>query len=174
MSTTITMHQASVPVFIRTLQNLAHVLRKGEAHAEARGIAPEVLVQTRLIPDMLPLVAQVRIATDLAKNGASRLAGIEPPRFADDETTLAQLFDRIERAIAHLDGISAGQVDGSEGRPITLNMPDGSVLDFDGRSYLLGFVLPNLYFHVSMVYAILRQAGVVLGKADYLGAEATR
>lgn len=174
MSTTISMYQASVPVFIRELQNLAHVLRKGEAHAQALDIIPEVLLQTRLIPDMLPLVRQVQIATDMAKNGASRLAGIEPPRFADDETTLVQLFDRIDRAIAHLKGITQVQVDGSEDRPITLTMRNDSVLNFDGRSYLLGFVLPNLYFHVSMVYAILRQAGVALGKNDFLGVDAQR
>lgn len=174
MSTTISMYQASVPVFIRELQNLAHVLRKGEAHAQALDITPEVLLQTRLIPDMLPLVRQVQIATDMAKNGASRLAGIEPPKFADDETTLVPLFDRIDRAIAHLKGITQAQVDGSEDRPITLTMRNDSVLHFDGRSYLLGFVLPNLYFHVSMAYAILRQAGVALGKNDFLGVDAQR
>lgn len=171
MSTTISMYQSSVPVFIRTLKNLAHVLRKGEAHAAERNITPEVLLQTRLIPDMLPLVAQVQIATDLAKNGASRLAGIEPPRFDNDETTLEQLFDRIDRVIAHLESLTAEQIDGSEDRPITLKMPGGSELDFDGRGYLLGFSLPNLYFHATMTYAILRQAGVALGKSDYFGGD---
>ncbi|MBA3486157.1 MAG: DUF1993 domain-containing protein [Lysobacter sp.] len=165
-------YQSCVPVFIRSLRNLAHVLRKGEAHANARNITPEVLLQTRLIPDMLPLVAQVQIATDLAKNGASRLAGIDPPKFDNDETNLAQLFNRIDRAIAHLESLTAEQIDGSEARPITLNMPDGSVLDFDGRSYLLSFALPNLYFHSTMTYAILRQAGVVLGKRDFLSGDA--
>lgn len=171
MSNTLSMYQSSVPVFIRSLKNLAHVLRRGEAHANARNITPEVLLQTRLVPDMLPLVAQVRIATDMAKNGASRLAGIDPPRFEDNETSLAQLFDRIDRAIAHLESLAAPQIDGSEARPITINLPDGSVLDFDGRSYLLGFVLPNLYFHTTMTYAILRQAGVILGKRDFLSGD---
>ena len=174
MSATISMHQASVPVFIRELQNLAHVLRKGEAHAKTLDITPEVLLQTRLIPDMLPLVRQVQIATDMAKNGAFRLAGVEPPRFADDETTLDQLFERIDRAITHLRDITEAQVDGSEARPITLTMRDDTKLHFDGRGYLLGFVLPNLYFHVSMAYAILRQAGVTLGKNDFLGVGAQR
>lgn len=174
MPATISMHQASVPVFIREMQNLAHVLRKGEAHAKALDIAPEVLLQTRLIPDMLPLVRQVQIATDMAKNGASRLAGIEPPKFPDEETTFEQLFERIDRAIAHLRAITAAQVDGSEARSIALNMRNDTVLNFDGRSYLLGFVLPNLYFHASMVYAILRQAGVRLGKNDFLGVDAQR
>lgn len=171
MPNTLSMYQSCVPVFIRNLKNLAHVLRKGEAHANARNITPEVLLQTRLIPDMLPLVAQVQIATDLAKNGASRLAGIDPPKFDDDETTLVQLFDRIDRTIAHLESLTAEQFDGSEGRPITLKLQDGSVMDFDGRSYLLGFALPNLYFHSTMTYAILRQAGVVLGKRDFLSGE---
>lgn len=171
MSTTISMFQSSVPVFIRSLKNLAHVLRKGEAHANARNITPEVLLQTRLIPDMLPLAAQVQIATDQAKNGASRLAGIDPPKFDNDETTLVQLFDRIDRVVAHIESLTAQQIDGSEARSITLNMSDGSVLDFDGRSYLLGFVLPNLYFHTTMTYAILRQAGVVLGKRDFLSGD---
>lgn len=113
----------------------------------------------------------MQIATDLAKNGASRLAGIDPPKFDNDETNLAQLFNRIDRAIAHIESLTAEQIDGSEARPITLNLPDGSVLDFNGRSYLLGFALPNLYFHTTMTYAILRQAGVVLGKRDFLSGD---
>jgi hypothetical protein len=150
---TLSMYQASVPVFVRALGNLRHVLQKGEAFAAGKGIAPEVLLQTRLIPDMLPLVNQVRIATDMATRGTARLAGAEPTPVADEETTFAELYARI---------------DGSESRPITLQMRTGE-LKFDGQSYLLHFLLPNLFFHTTTTYDILRQGGVPLGKTDFIG-----
>ncbi len=165
---TLSMYQASVPVFARALRNLAHVLHKGEDFATAKEIEPTLLLQQRLIVDMLPLVRQVQIATDMAKNGACRLAGIEPPKFEDDESTFAQLFDRIDRAIGVIEGVASDQVDGSEARPITLQMRTGE-MKFDGQSYLLGFVLPNLYFHCTTAYAILREAGVPIGKMDFMG-----
>ncbi len=164
----ITMYQASVPVFIRALSSLRGVLQKGEAFAAEKGFAPEVLVQTRLIADMLPLSRQVQIACDMAKNGSFRLAGQEPPKFADDETTFAQLYSRIDRTIEVIRGLPADQVDGSEARPIHLQMRTGA-LDFEGQSYLLDFVLPNLFFHCTTAYAILREAGVPIGKLDFMG-----
>jgi hypothetical protein len=165
----ISMHQASVPVFVRALENLRHVLQKGEAFALDKDIEPGLLLQQRLIVDMLPLVRQVQIATDMAKNGGCRLAGIDPPKFEDDETTFAQLHARLDRAIAVLRELSAAQIDGSEARPITLQMRTGE-LHFDGQSYLLHFVIPNLFFHCTTAYAILREAGVPIGKVDFMGA----
>lgn len=167
---TISMYQASVPVFVRALTNLRAVLQKGEAFAGEKGFAPEVLVQTRLIADMLPLVRQVQIATDMAKNGACRLAGIDPPKFEDDETTYAQLYARIDRAIEVIQGVSAAQLDGSETRAITLPMRTGE-MKFEGQSYLLDFVIPNLFFHCTTSYVILREAGVPIGKMDFMGAQ---
>ncbi len=165
---TLSMHQASVPVFVRALTNLAHVLKKGEAHAAAKGVTDEVLLQTRLIPDMLPLVRQVQIAADMATRGAARLAGVEPQAFEDNETTLAQVQARIERALAYVQTFTPAQIDGSEARAIVLKMRTGE-LNFDGQSYLLQFVLPNLFFHCTTTYAILREAGAELGKSDFIG-----
>jgi len=167
--TTISMYQACVPVCTRALRNLRAVLQKGEAFANEKGFAPDVLMQTRLIADMLPLVRQVQIATDMAKNGACRLAGVEPPKFEDDETSFEQLYARIDRAIAVIEGLAPAQVDGSEARPITLQMRTGE-MKFQGQGYLLGFVLPNLFFHCTTSYVILREAGVPIGKTDFIGA----
>jgi hypothetical protein len=165
---TISMYTASIPVFVRALRNLRAVLQKGEAHASDRNFAPEVLLQSRLIADMLPLVRQVQIATDMAKNGAFRLAGVEPPKFEDDETTFAQLYARIDRAIQAIESVNAAQVDGSETRAITLQMRSGE-LKFQGLDYLLEFVLPNLFFHCTTSYAIVREAGAQVGKMDFIG-----
>ena len=165
---TLSMYQASVPVFDRALTNLAHVLKKGEAHATAKGVTDEVLLQTRLIPDMLPLVRQVQIAADMATRGAARLAGVEPQAFEDNETTLAQLQARIERALAYVQTFTPAQIDGSEARAIVLKMRTGE-LNFDGQCYLLQFVLPNLFFHCTTTYTILREAGAELGKSDFIG-----
>jgi len=166
---TLSMYQASVPVFARALANLRAVLQKGEAFAIEKGFEPEVLLQSRLIADMLPLVRQVQIATDMAKNGSFRLAGIDPPKFEDDETTFAQLYARIDRAVELMQGITADKIDGSEARAITLQMRTGE-MKFEGQSYLLDFVIPNLFFHTTTTYAILREAGVPIGKMDFMGA----
>jgi hypothetical protein len=166
--TTISMYQACVPVCTRALRNLRAVLQKGEAFANEKAVAADVLLQTRLILDMLPLVRQVQIATDMAKNGGCRLAGIDPPKFEDDEVDFAQLYARIDRAIAVLEGLTPAQVDGSESRAITLQMRTGE-MKFQGQDYLLGFVLPNLFFHCTTSYVILREAGVPIGKMDFIG-----
>jgi uncharacterized protein len=165
---TLSMYQASVPVFVRALGNLEHVLKKGAAHAQAKGVTDEVLLQTRLIADMLPLVKQVQIATDMATRGTARLAGVEPQTFDDNETTLDALYARIGRALDYVKGFTPEQIDGSEARPIHLKMRNGE-LDFTGQSYLLDFVIPNLFFHCTTTYALLREAGADLGKTDFIG-----
>ena len=166
---TLSMHQASVPVFIRALSNLRHVLALGEAHATARGFDPGLLVQARLTPDMLPLVRQVQIACDMAMRGCARLAGVEPEAVPDDETVFASLYARIDRASEHAMSYTAGQIDGSESRKIVLKMRNDVELEFSGQDFLLQFVLPNLFFHTTTAYAILRQSGVALGKMDFMG-----
>jgi hypothetical protein len=164
----ISMYRASVPVFARTLRNLAAVLRKGEAFAAERKIDPVVLLNYRLAPDMFALTRQVQIATDMAKGCVARLAGVEAPVYADDETTLDQLLERIDRTVAFVEGVQPAQIDGTEQKPITLKMRTGE-LSFEGLPYLLDFVLPNVFFHCTTAYAILRHCGVPLGKKDFIG-----
>lgn len=166
---TLSMYQASVPVFTCVLRQLRHVLDKGLAHAGEKGVEPAVLLKMRLYPDMFPLTRQVQIATDMAKNGAARLAGVEPLKFEDDESSFQELFARIDRALDYLDTFEPAQIDGSEGRPISVMTRARGELRFDGQTYLLAFVLPNLYFHAATAYGILRHAGVPLGKVDFLG-----
>lgn len=169
MSASLSMYQASVPVFLRALRNLRHVLEKGEAHARERGEEPALLLQARLHEDMLPLVRQVQIATDMAKFGAARLAGVESPRFEDGETTFGELYARLDAVADYLGTFDEASLQGSETRAVTVSTRTRGDLQFDGRGYLLGFVVPNLFFHVTIAYAILRHHGVALGKADYLG-----
>ncbi|MEO9127370.1 MAG: DUF1993 domain-containing protein [Microcoleus sp.] len=165
---TISMYEASVPSLIRSLNNLAVILEKGAAHAEAKKIEASVLIASRLYPDMLPLSKQVQIASDIARRGAARLAGLDAPAMADDETTFAELVDRVHNTIAYLNTLTAAQIDGSEEKEIVLPMGKES-MSFKGMPYLLFFVLPNVYFHVTTTYDILRHNGVELGKMDFLG-----
>lgn len=162
------MYQASVPVFVRALTNLRHVLQKGEAHAKAKNVADAVLLQTRLIPDMLPLVKQVQIACDMACRGSARLAGEEPKSFEDNEATMAEVYNRVDRAIAYAQSFKAEQIDGSESRTIRLKMRSGEQ-EMPGQSYLLQFILPNLYFHCATTYNLFRSMGVEIGKSDFIG-----
>ena len=165
---TLSMYQATVPVFACSLKNLRQVLEKGEAHAKAANMAPQALLESRLIDDMLPLVRNVQIATDMAKNGSARLAAIEPLKFEDNETTFAELYARIERAIDYVNTFAPVLIDGSETRKITFRSgPDE--LNYQGKTYLTEFLLPNFFFHCTTSYAILRKAGVDLGKKDFLG-----
>jgi uncharacterized protein len=164
----LSMYQASVPVLLRGLEQLAHILAKGAAHAEAKKIDPGVFVNARLAPDMLALARQVQIASDNAKGCAARLAGAEVPSYADTETTFPDLQARIAKTIAFVKGFTAAQVDGSEDRAITLKI-GGNEMKFTGTDYLFKLVLPNFYFHVTTAYDILRHHGVELGKPDYLG-----
>jgi hypothetical protein len=162
------MYQASIPVFVRALTNLAAVLEKGAAFAEAKKIDPSILVSARLAPDMHPLARQIQIATDGVKGCAARLAGIDIPSYADTESTFPELQERIAKTIAFIQSISAAQIDGSEERTVSLKIRNKD-LSFAGQPYLLNFVLPNLYFHASVAYAILRHNGVEIGKMDFLG-----
>ena len=164
----ISMYQASVPVFIRMLDNLAAILEKAAAHAEARKIDPAVLVSGRLYPDMFPLSKQVQIAADAAKGGAARLAQQEPPAFEDNEATFADLVARTRKTTDYLRTLKPEQIDGSEDRTVTWKTRTATKT-MQGMPYLLNHVLPNLYFHVTTAYAILRHNGVEIGKGDFLG-----
>jgi hypothetical protein len=165
---TISMYQAAIPVLTKVLGNLAGILEKAEAHAAAKQIDPAVFLQGRLYPDMYPLVRQIQIATDVAKGGAARLAGQTPPSYEDNETSFAELQARIAKTIAFLQTFTPGQIDGSEDHTVTLKV-GGKERTFQGLPYLFEFVLPNVYFHTTTTYAILRHGGVELGKADFLG-----
>lgn len=164
----LTMYQASIPAFVRMLTNLHGILEKAAAHAEAKKIDPAIFVNARLAPDMYPLSRQIQIATDMVKGCAARLAGIEVPSYADDETSFPELQARINKTIAFLNSVSAQQIDGTEEKMIHLPMRTRE-LNFEGQAYLLNFVLPNFYFHLTTTYAILRHNGVEIGKMDYIG-----
>ncbi len=165
---TISMYQATVPSLIRSLNNLAAILEKAAAHAESKKIDPAVLINTRLYPDMFHLGRQVQIATDIARRGAARLASLEAPAMEDSETTFPELVDRVHKTTAYLESLTAEQIDGSEEKSIALPMGN-QTMTFEGLPYLLFFILPNVYFHVTTSYDILRHCGVELGKMDYLG-----
>jgi uncharacterized protein len=165
---TLSMYNALVPGLSNTLQALSAVLAKGAAHCEARKIDPSAFLQARVFPDMFPLTRQVQIACDMAKGGVARLAGIENPKFDDTETTFAQLQERIARTVAFMHSVRADQIDGSEERLITLTLPSRT-LEFTGQQYLTTFVIPNVYFHATTAYNLLRQGGVDIGKRDFLG-----
>ena len=162
------MYQATVPPLIRALNNLVGILTKGAAYAEAKNIAPSVLLSTRLFPDMFPLTRQVQIAADVAKRGTARLAEVEPPSMTDDETTFEELIDRLKKTVEYLETFTPDQFDGAEDKTISLPVR-GETMSFDGYRFLFGFVHPNVYFHVTTAYDILRHCGVEIGKADYLG-----
>ena len=165
---TLSMYQASVAPFVKSLTALSGVLDKAAAHASARKIDPAVLLSTRLYPDMFPLVRQVQLATDFAKGAAGRLAGVELPKYPDTEASIDELKARIAKTIDFLKTFRAGQIDGSEGREITIPI-GGQPKTFDGQGYLIDFALPNFYFHLTTAYAILRHCGVEIGKRDFLG-----
>lgn len=164
----LSMHQASAPVFLRQLNALSAILAKAEAHVATHGIDEAELTTARLAPDMLPLTAQVQIATDTAKGAMARLGGVDNPSFADGETTLAELSERIARATVFIDSVPADLVDGSEEREIVLKI-GGQEMPFRGQDYLLHFALPNFFFHVTTTHDLLRHKGVEIGKRDFLG-----
>jgi uncharacterized protein len=165
---TISMFEASVPVFIRALNNLAAILEKGSAHANARKIDETVMLNTRLFADMFPLARQVQIATDTARSGAGRLAGSEFPAYEDNETTFAQLTARIRNTVQYLETLQPAQIDGSEDKTISWQSRS-STKSMQGQPYLFQHLLPNVYFHVTTAYNILRHNGVEVGKKDFLG-----
>jgi hypothetical protein len=165
---TISMYQASAPRFVSILTNLSSILDKAQAHVEARKIDPAALTSYRLFPDMLPMTRQVQIACDGAKGAVARLAGVEVPKHDDTEKTFAELKARIAKTIEFVQSIKPAQLDGTEDKDITLKL-GGKDTTFKGMQYLLGHALPNIYFHVTTTYNILRHNGVEIGKRDYLG-----
>ena len=165
---TISMYQVSLPRFIHMLQNLAAILDKAHAHAEAKKIDPATLPNARLFPDMLPLASQVRIACDGANGVATRLSGVTGPTFEDNEKTIADLKARIDRTVAFLKTIKASQIDGTEAKELVVKV-GGQDTKFTGMQFLLARAIPNFYFHVTTAYDILRHNGVEIGKRDYLG-----
>ncbi len=164
----LSMYHASIPVFIHQLDNLSKIIDKATAHAETKKIDPAVFINARLAPDMYPLSRQVQIVSDVVKGCAARLSGVQVPGYEDNETTFLDLQIRIAKTVEFLKSVNAAQIDGSEDRTVTLKL-HGKDTHFAGQPYLLYFVLPNLYFHISMVYAILRHNGVEIGKMDFLG-----
>ena len=164
----ITMSSASLPVFQHMLGNLAHLLDKAVANAEARKFDATVLVQSRLAPDMLPFARQVLIACDAAKNGAARISGVEAPKFDDTESTFTELKARIQKTLDFLATIPPGKMDGTEDKDITFPVGKDNVRTMKAEAYLKLWVMPNFFFHITTAYALLRHNGVDLGKADYL------
>ena len=163
----ISVHAVSVDLLANTLANLSHVLDKGQAYAVARKYDPALLLAARLAPDMLPLTRQVQIACDMSKFGVARLAGVEAPKFEDNEQTFEELHARIARTVDFIKGVPAGALEGTEDRVIKVPLRDRT-LEFKGLDYLVRWVLPNAFFHVTTAYAILRHAGVEVGKNDFL------
>jgi uncharacterized protein len=164
----LSMHAASIPLLVQILTALSGVLDKAKAHAEARKIDPTVLIGLRLAPDMLPLNRQVHLATDFAKNIAAKLAGAEAPKYEDNEATFDDLKARIAKTIAYLESFKPAQIDGAETREVTLTMR-GEQVKMTGQTYFLNFALPNFFFHAVTTYDILRNAGVDIGKRDFMG-----
>ena len=164
----LSMYAITVPPIVRSLTQLRSILEKAADYSEAKKIDPSVLVNARLYPDMYPLKRQVQIASDVSKGAVSRLAGQEPPKFDDVENSFAELIERIDKTVAHINSFNAEQIDGTETNTILLPRHDRTST-FTGLAYVTDFVLPNVYFHVTTTYAILRHNGLEIGKKDYLG-----
>jgi len=165
----ISVHAMTVDVFSNALRNLGTILEKGQASALARKFEPAVLLNARLAPDMLPLTRQVQIACDIAKNGTARLAALEPPRFEDTEQTFEELQARITKTIEYIKSIPPGGFEGAEERDIKVPAGPNNTLEFKGLDYVQRWAIPNVFFHVTAAYAILRHNGVDVGKRDFLG-----
>lgn len=166
---TISMYAASVPVFKQMLTSLKTVLEKAEAHATAKNIDHNALLQARLFPDMFPLIRQVQIAVDFAKGVPARLAQVEVPVYDDKEQTFAELIALLDKTLRFIDGVPAAQFEGSEARDIVLRPGTPKERTLGGQTYLLHYGLPQFFFHVTTTYAILRHNGVEVGKRDYMG-----
>ncbi|MSO65019.1 MAG: DUF1993 domain-containing protein [Alphaproteobacteria bacterium] len=164
----LSMFQSSAPIFVQHLLALSAILDKAQAFADAKKVEANVLLDQRLYPDMFPLVRQVRSTCDHAMRACGLLAGKELPTFSNDEATIAQLKDRIAKVIDFIKGIKASQVDGTESKEVTVKFPTGE-RKFVGQPFLLGFCLPNFYFHLTIAYGILRSIGVEVGKRDFMG-----
>jgi uncharacterized protein len=167
--TPISMHTASAPVFAKMLSNMVAWLEAAQAHAEAKKFSPDVYLTMRLAPDMLPLPRQIQIASDAAKGCMARLSGQDAPKFEDNEASLPDLIERLKKTRDYVLSVAPEALVGSEGRAVSIPRRVGEPLQFDGHTYLNHFALPNFYFHATTTYALLRQAGVAIGKSDYLG-----
>jgi hypothetical protein len=165
---TLSMYQASAPVFIQGLTGLGGVIDKAAAHAAERKIDPAALLQARLYPDMFAFTRQVQIATDFAKGAVARLAGVDFPAYEDVETSFEELKARVDKTVAYIRTLDATQIDGSEDRGISL-VRRGETTVVKGQAYLLEQAMPNFYFHITTAYAILRHNGVEVGKRNFLG-----
>ena len=166
---TVAVYDISIPALSRGLTNLSAILDKAAAHAAAKKYDSIVLAQSRIYPDMHPLTRQVQIACDTAKGAAARLANVDVPKHEDTETTLDELKQRIAKTLDFLKTVTAAQVNSAESRTIEIKFPNGA-WKFSALAYITDFVVPNFYFHESMVYALLRKSGVEIGKTDFLGA----
>ena len=164
----LSMYSASVPVFKHNLRALGAILDKAAAHCTATGHSESAYLQARLFPDMFAFARQVQITCDFAKNGAARLAGVEPQRFEDDEQTFAELKARVEKTIAYIETFAPTQIDGGDDRQVSYMMGKMPI-DMKGEAYLLGFVLPNFFFHYTTAYDLLRHNGLAIGKRDFVG-----
>jgi uncharacterized protein len=164
----VSMYAMSHDVFKRALTQLLHVMEKGVASAKARSFDTSVLVNARLAPDMLPFVKQIQLTSDFAKNSMARLAGVDPPKFDDIETTMDELFARVRKTIDYIDTVPATALEGSETRDIKIPLRDRTV-EFQGLAFLQGWALPNFFFHHVTAYNLLRHNGVGVGKKDFLG-----
>ena len=163
----LSLYDASIPVYTRALRNLEAWIVKAEAHAKANGADPATYLAARLAPDMATLTGQIQMASDAAKSGAARLAGVAPPSFPDTETTWPELKARIARTIAYLEDLPRASIDGDETRTVELPLP-GRTMSFTAKDFLFQFALPNFLFHATTAYGLLRSQGVPLGKMDYL------
>lgn len=163
----LSLYDASIPGYVLMLKNLAALLEKAEAHAAATGVDPATYLSARVTEDMAPLTRQIQMASDAAKGGAARLAGVTPPSMPDTETTWAEVKDRVAKTLAFVETITPDQVSDDETRIIELPTPNRT-LTFTARDFLLQFSLPNFHFHVVTAYGLLRGQGVPIGKMDYL------
>jgi len=163
------MYDISIKPINLAMANLTHIVKTGSAHCKDSGVEDKVMTQMRLYPDMLPFAAQIRIAGDVSKGCASRLSGVEPPSFEDNEETFDQLLARCDKTVEFINSIDADDINGTEEKAINLKLPSIE-LNFTGADYVQKFVIPNIQFHVTTAYAILRNNGVPLGKQDFLGA----
>ena len=164
----LSMHAASVPLFIQGLDALSGIMTKAEAHTRARKIEPRVLLEARLFPDMFPLIRQVQLTTDFAKGASARLAGVEVPSYEDTEQSFPEIKARLARTIGFIGELPPEKFDGAESRDVTIRIA-GQPTTFKGDLYLVRFAIPNFMFHATTAYAILRQSGVELGKTDFIG-----
>lgn len=166
----ISLYTTSIPVFTQMLGSLSNLLRKAEEHATTKNIEPNALLQARLFPDMFPLTRQVQIACDFARGVSARLAGVDVPKFDDNEQTFAELQTLISKTLAFVSAFKPEQIDGNEAREIITRPGTPKEKRFNGQAYLLSYGLPQFFFHVTTTYAILRHNGVEVGKKDYMGA----